>query len=212
MRDTARLRNIGLVAHIDAGKTTVTEQMLYKSGRIRAPGSVDRGTAHTDSLEIERERGISVRSASTSFTWKNIIINLIDTPGHVDFSSEIERSLRVLDGAILVISAVEGVQAQTEIIWKALVKLNIPTLILINKIDRTGSDTERVVFDIRKLLTHSAAPFQRVANEGTAAPAVIPVLLSGLHMGADSAADDEAAKEAIIEQLAGNSEEILKKY
>jgi small GTP-binding protein len=106
------LRNVGIFAHVDAGKTTTTEQILYRSGRIRFLGSVDEGTAQTDWLEVKRTRGISVRSAVTRFQWKGVNVNLVDTPGHVDFLSEVERSLRVMDGAVLIISAVEGVQAR----------------------------------------------------------------------------------------------------
>lgn len=190
----SKLRNVGIVAHVDAGKTTITENMLYLSGKIRSLGSVDKGTTHTDWLDIERERGISVRSASTSFLWKAIQINLIDTPGHVDFSAEIERSLRVLDGAVLVISAVEGVQAQTELIWNALVRMKIPTIIFINKIDRIGSDVNRVLSEIHRLLSPNATQIQFVLEEGTTNPKVISAL-SG-----------------ITEILAENDEEILSKY
>lgn len=153
-------RNVGVFAHIDAGKTTTTEQMLYKSGRIKTLGSVDSGTAQTDWLDVERERGISVRSAVTRLNWKNATINLIDTPGHADFISEVERSLRIMDGAILVISAAEGVQAQTEVIWQALQELQIPTLIYINKLDRIGANPEKVIEQIRELLSPHAAPIQ----------------------------------------------------
>lgn len=111
--------NIGLMAHVDAGKTSITEQFLYHTGAIRVPGSVDKGTAHTDFLGVERSRGISVKAAVTMLETKNAAINLIDTPGHVDFSGEVERTLMVIDGVILIISAVEGVQSQTEIIWEA---------------------------------------------------------------------------------------------
>ncbi|HWI51642.1 MAG TPA: GTP-binding protein, partial [Symbiobacteriaceae bacterium] len=107
------IRNVGLLAHVDAGKTTTTEQMLYVSGRIRTAGSVDAGTTQTDYLDVERERGISVRMATTVLPWQGCEINLVDTPGHVDFVAEVERSLQVLDGAVLIISAAEGVQAHT---------------------------------------------------------------------------------------------------
>lgn len=154
------IRNIGIFAHVDAGKTTTTEQILFHSGRIRSLGSVDAGTAQTDFLEVERSRGISVRAAATRFSWQGITINLVDTPGHVDFLSEVERSLRVMDGAVLIISAVEGVQAQTEVIWDALRERNIPTLIYVNKLDRIGANPLGTMRQIRRLLTPLAAPIQ----------------------------------------------------
>ncbi len=158
------LRNVGIFAHVDAGKTTTTEQILYRSGSIRSLGSVDEGTAQTDWLDVERTRGISVRAAVTRYTWRGTEVNLVDTPGHVDFLSEVERSLRVMDGAILIISAVEGVQAQTEVIWQALRDLNIPTLLYMNKLDRIGADPKRVLGEIRRLMTDRAVPIQAVAN------------------------------------------------
>ncbi|MCZ8521206.1 TetM/TetW/TetO/TetS family tetracycline resistance ribosomal protection protein [Paenibacillus mucilaginosus] len=154
------LRNVGIFAHVDAGKTTTTEQMLFRSGRIRTLGSVDAGTAQTDSMEVERERGISVRSAVTRYAWQGVAVNLVDTPGHVDFLSEVERSLRVMDGAILVVSAVEGVQAQTEVIWQALRELRIPTLLYINKLDRTGADPLGTLAGIKLTLSPDAVPVQ----------------------------------------------------
>lgn len=154
------LRNVGIFAHVDAGKTTTTEQILYRSGRIRAPGTVDAGTTQTDWLEVERTRGISVRAAVTRYRWRDVEFNLVDTPGHVDFVSEVERSLRVMDGAVLIVSAVEGVQAQTEVIWQALRDLRIPTLMYVNKLDRIGAEPQRVVGEIRRLLTPAAVPVQ----------------------------------------------------
>lgn len=153
-------RNVGIFAHVDAGKTTTTEHLLYESGRIRSLGNVDRGTSQTDWLEVERERGISVRSATTMYIWNGVAVNLVDTPGHVDFLSEVERSLRVMDGAVLIVSAVEGVQAQTEVIWHALRRLGIPTLIYVNKMDRIGADAGRTLADIRKQLSRQAVPVQ----------------------------------------------------
>ncbi|MBU1100923.1 MAG: TetM/TetW/TetO/TetS family tetracycline resistance ribosomal protection protein [Bacteroidetes bacterium] len=147
--DKRRIRNLGILAHVDAGKTTLTEQMLFNSGSIKSAGNVDKGTSHTDLMPVEKERGISVRAASVSFEWKGVQINLIDTPGHVDFSAEVERSLRVLDCAVLVISAVEGIQAQTETIWNALREMKIPTMIFINKVDRIGACTQRVMNDLK---------------------------------------------------------------
>ncbi|MBP3964936.1 GTP-binding protein [Paenibacillus lignilyticus] len=154
----AKMRNVGIFAHVDAGKTTTTEQMLYQSGHIRALGSVDTGTTQTDWLDVERERGISVRAAVTRFAWKDTPINLVDTPGHVDFLSEVERSLRVMDGAVLIVSAVEGVQAQTEVIWQALRDLSIPTMIYVNKMDRVGADALAVLDQLQRLLSRQAVP------------------------------------------------------
>ncbi|MBB6733100.1 elongation factor G [Cohnella zeiphila] len=153
-------RNIGIFAHVDAGKTTTTEQILYRSGRIREPGSVDEGTAQTDWLDVERERGISVRAAVTRFEWRGVSVNLVDTPGHVDFLSEVERSLRVMDGAVLIVSAAEGVQAQTEVVWHALREMGIPTLLYVNKLDRIGADPAAALVQIRRLLSPGAVPVQ----------------------------------------------------
>lgn len=135
-----KIKNIGIFAHVDAGKTTLTEQMLYLCGMIRKPGSVNDGTAQTDWLSIERERGISVRSAAAHMQWKDITINIIDTPGHIDFAGEAERALTALDGAVLVVSSVEGVQSHTENLWKVFTQINLPCIIFINKIDRAGSN------------------------------------------------------------------------
>ena len=165
-----KIRNIGILAHVDAGKTTLTEQMLWLSGTLRKAGSVDKGDAHTDFLPIERERGISVHSAQTTFLWKNTQINLIDTPGHIDFAGEVERTLGVLDGALLIISAVEGVQSYTESLWKALTKLNIPTIIFINKVDRAGSIFSEICREFPEILPCNSCcllPMTDVKNEGT---------------------------------------------
>jgi len=148
---------LGILAHADAGKTTVTEQLLLRSGSIRQAGSVDDGTTHTDWLEVERRRGISVRAASISLEYKGVRVNLIDTPGHVDFLGEVERSLTVLDGAVLVLSAVEGVQAQTRLLWRALEKMGIPTLLVVNKVDRTGCDIPGVLEQLRQVDPESGA-------------------------------------------------------
>lgn len=126
------------------GKTTLTEQLLYHAGALRTAGRVDDGTAQTDALQVERERGISVRAASAMLTWKDRQINLIDTPGHVDFSGEVERSLTVLDAAVLVVSAVEGIQAQTQALLEVLGRLSMPCVVVINKIDRAGADSRAV--------------------------------------------------------------------
>ena len=140
--------NIGLLAHVDSGKTTLTEQMLYMSGSVKKIGRVDEGNAHTDFMEIERRRGISVRAASAYLSWKGQPVNIIDTPGHSDFSSEVQRSIRAMDAAVMVVSAVEGVQPQTEVFWEALCSSGIPVIFFINKKDREGADLKRVLKEI----------------------------------------------------------------
>jgi len=150
------IRNIGIFAHVDAGKTTLSEQMLSHTGAIRSLGSVDSGTAHTDNLPIERRRGISVKATCVSLDYKGVRINLIDTPGHADFSAEIERSMWALDGAVLVVCAVEGVQPQTEVLFEAMRKNKIPVIFFINKTDRENADTVNVVNQIKRLLSPNA--------------------------------------------------------
>ena len=160
------IRNIAIMAHADAGKTTITEQFLYFSGQTSQPGNVDKGTTQSDFLPVEKERGISVSSSHTSFHWSNTRINLIDTPGHVDFSGDVERIMRIPDGVVLVISAVEGVQAHTETLWNALRKRQIPVIFFINKIDRVGADTVSVIFNIEKELNVNPLVLQATDNEG----------------------------------------------
>lgn len=150
------VRNIGIFAHVDAGKTTLSEQLLAHAGAIRTKGSVDSGTAHTDTLPVERRRGISVKASCVSFHHRDVQINLIDTPGHVDFSAEVERSLWALDAAILVVCAVEGVQPQTEVLFSALQEQNVPVIFFLNKTDRIGADPERALSQIKRLLTKKA--------------------------------------------------------
>src|SRR5882757_9896349 len=134
-----RTLNLGILAHVDAGKTSLTERLLYAAGVIDEIGSVDHGNTRTDSLALERRRGITIKSAVVSFDIGGATVNLIDTPGHPDFIAEVERVLSVLDGAVLVVSAVEGVQAQTRVLMRTLQRLRLPTLIFVNKIDRAGA-------------------------------------------------------------------------
>jgi ribosomal protection tetracycline resistance protein len=148
-----RTLNLGIVAHVDAGKTTLTERLLYTAGAIGEVGSVDKGTTHTDYLPLEQQRGITIRSAVVSFELGDLTLNLIDTPGHPDFIAEVERVLSVLDGAVLVVSGVEGVQPQTRVLMRALRRLRIPTLIFVNKLDRAGADFDRVLGEIAARLT-----------------------------------------------------------
>src|SRR5262249_27233632 len=140
-----RTLNLGILAHVDAGKTTLTERLLYAAGVIDEVGSVDDGTTQTDFLALERLRGITIKSAVVSFAIDDVTVNLIDPPGHPDFIAEVERVLNVLDGAVLVVSAVEGVQPQTLLLMRALQRLQVPALIFVNKIDRAGAGDERVL-------------------------------------------------------------------
>lgn len=144
--------NLAILAHVDAGKTTLTEQFLFHSGTIRKAGTVDSGSTQTDRLEIERSRGISVKAAQASFLYNGVRVNLIDTPGHSDFAGEVERALLAPDAALLIISAVEGIQSHTERLWNALRKLSIPTIIFLNKIDRVGSRTREIMAEMRSRL------------------------------------------------------------
>jgi ribosomal protection tetracycline resistance protein len=166
--------NLGILAHVDAGKTTLTERLLYAAGVIDEIGSVDAGTTQTDSLELERQRGITIRSAVVSFSIGGVPVNLIDTPGHPDFIAEVERVLNVLDGAVLVISAVEGVQPQTRVLMRALRRLRVPTLLFVNKIDRGGAEPDRVLEEIAGRLAARIVPMGRVAEAGARAARVAP--------------------------------------
>ena len=158
-----KIINLGILAHVDAGKTTLTESLLYTSGAIAELGSVDEGTTRTDTMNLERQRGITIQTAVTSFQWEDVKVNIIDTPGHMDFLTEAYRSLSVLDGAVLVISAKDGVQAQTRILFHALQKMNIPTIIFINKIDQNGIDLQRVYQSIKDKLTSDMIVMQEVS-------------------------------------------------
>lgn len=151
-----QIRNIGIFAHVDAGKTTLSERLLSHAGAIRAVGSVDSGTAHTDTLPVERRRGISVKATCVRLEYRGVQVNLIDTPGHVDFSAEVERSLWALDAAVLVVCSVEGVQPQTEVLFSALRAQNIPVIFFLNKTDRAGADPGRALAQIRRRLTEKA--------------------------------------------------------
>ena len=152
-----KIRNIGIIAHIDAGKTTVSERFLYCAGQIHRMGEVHDGAAAMDFREDERERGITISAATTAFVWNSYTVNLIDTPGHVDFTAEVERSLRVLDGAVVVFSGVEGVEPQSETVWRQADRYRVPRIAFINKLDRAGADHERVLTRIKERLGANAA-------------------------------------------------------
>jgi ribosomal protection tetracycline resistance protein len=180
-----RTLNLGILAHVDAGKTTLSERLLFTTGAIDHVGSVDAGTTQTDSLDLERERGITIRSAVASFLVDDLAVNLVDTPGHPDFIAEVERVLGVLDGAVLVVSAVEGVQPQTPLLFRALQRLHVPTLIFVNKVDRAGADPVSVVAAMRRRL----------------APGVVPIDVG-----------PGPGRTALIEALAEHDETILDAY
>ena len=167
--------NLGILAHVDAGKTSLTERLLFAAGVVDEMGSVDDGTTQTDTLDLERRRGITIRSAVASFAVDGVTVNIVDTPGHPDFIAEVDRVLGVLDGAVLVVSAVEGVQAQTGILFRALRRLQVPTLLFVNKVDRTGADPGRVHAEIADRLTPAAVPLVAVTGPGTRAATVVPI-------------------------------------
>ncbi|MEM1303981.1 MAG: elongation factor G, partial [Planctomycetota bacterium] len=166
LRTVTRLRNLGVIAHIDAGKTTVTERMLYVSGARHKAGEVDRGTTTTDDDAEEQERGITIYSACVQLEWKDVAINLIDTPGHVDFTAEVERSLRVLDGAVVVFSGREGVEAQSETVWRQANRYHVPRIAFVNKLDREGADFEAVVGEMTTRLGANPVVLQIPAGLG----------------------------------------------
>ncbi|MEV0644057.1 translation factor GTPase family protein [Phytomonospora sp. NPDC050363] len=189
-----RTLNLGILAHVDAGKTSLTERLLHAAGVIDEIGSVDDGSTRTDSMALERQRGITIKSAVVSFGLGDVTVNLIDTPGHPDFIAEVERVLSVLDGAVLVVSAVEGVQPQTRVLMRTLQRLRIPTLLFVNKIDRGGADPERVIADIAAKLSPALVPMGASSAPGT------------------RAADHVAITEIDAEPLADNDDSFLAAY
>jgi ribosomal protection tetracycline resistance protein len=190
--------NLGILAHVDAGKTSLTERLLFDHGSIDRLGSVDAGSTQTDSGDLERQRGITIRTAVASFTTRDLQVNLIDTPGHPDFIAEVERALAVLDGAILVLSAVEGVQAQTRVLMRSLRKLRLPTLIFVNKIDRMGARYDDLLADIRRKLSARVLPMSSVRDSGTPAAEVLPW-----------SADQPEARARAAEILADSDDDLL---
>ena len=170
--------NLGILAHVDAGKTSLTERLLFANGAIPELGSVDAGSTRTDTGELERERGITIRSAVATFTTGDLQVNVVDTPGHPDFIAEVERALSVLDGAVLVLSAVEGVQAQTRVLMRSLRRMRLPTLVFVNKIDRPGARHDSLLADIRRKLAPHVVPLSTVTDPGTPAARAVPRPLS----------------------------------
>ena len=171
-----KMRNIGIMAHIDAGKTTTTERILYYTGKIHKIGEIDDGQATMDWMQQEQERGITICSAATTTYWRDHQINIIDTPGHVDFTAEVERSLRVLDGAVAVICAVDGVQPQTETVWKQADEFSVPRLCFMNKMDRIGADFFGSMNDVHEKFGVETLALQIPIGEGPEFEGVIDLL------------------------------------
>ena len=193
--------NLGILAHVDAGKTTLSERLLFAAGAIQRVGSADEGPTQTDTLAPERERGITIRSPVASFSTGALPVNLSDTPGHPDFIAEVERVLSVLDGAVLVVSAVEGVQPQTPLLMRALQRLHVPTLIFVNKIDRSGADDRRTLEAIARRLTPAVMPMGAAHGLGTRDAAFTP-----------ATAADAAFRDALTRLLAERDDAILAAY
>lgn len=200
--------NIGILAHVDSGKTTLTEQILYRSGCIRRAGSVDEGTTATDTLTVEKQRGISVRAATASTQWQGVTINLIDTPGHVDFAGEVERTLSALDYAVVIVSAVEGVRAHTENILQSLVTARLPHAVFINKIDRVGADVDAVLKELQQISPASQLILTDPAGIGEADATVTAVKLDDFTARATEILSDwvEEAADAYLNETCLSSE------
>ena len=222
-----RVRNIGIMAHIDAGKTTTTERILYYTGRVHRPGEVDEGAAQMDYMEQEKERGITITSAATTCYWRDHQINIIDTPGHVDFTVEVERSLRVLDGAVAVFCGVGGVEPQSETVWRQADRYKVPRVAFVNKMDRTGAHFQRTVDMMRDRLRASAIPIQLPYGVGSGFRGVVDLLemkvrvphpedlgftYEELEVPAEMAAEATAMRARLIETLAELDEEIMELY
>jgi ribosomal protection tetracycline resistance protein len=193
--------NLGVLAHVDAGKTSLTERLLFNAGIIDRVGSVDSGSTQTDSMDLERRRGITIQSAVVAFRLDGLTVNLIDTPGHTDFIAEVERALRVLDGAVLVVSAVEGVQAQTRVLFRTLERLGVPTLLFVNKVDRRGAREADLLRDLAEMLSPRLLPMGTVRGIGSGEASVVPFAFG----------DAEFAEQA-VEMLTAGSDEFLAAY
>src|SRR3954464_2686251 len=165
--ELTKIRNLGIIAHIDAGKTTTTEHLLYYAGAKHRLGEVDKGTTETDYDPEEQQRGITIYSACIPFSWRDCTVNLIDTPGHVDFTAEVERSLRVLDGAVVVFDAQKGVEAQSETVWRQANKYAVPRLVFVNKMDVVGANFGNVLKEIRDRLEGQPAPLTAPIGAGS---------------------------------------------
>ena len=221
-----RLRNIGIIAHIDAGKTTLTESVLYYTGITYKKGGVDEGTTVTDWMEEERARGITITSAAITCQWKEYRINIIDTPGHVDFTAEVERCLRVLDGGVVLFDAVQGVEAQSETVWRQADKYNVPRICFVNKMERVGASFEHTVEMIEGRLHAKALPIQMPIGSETAFQGVIDLIenkaygkdgerdkqIEEIPIPAELEAKVKTARHNMIERLAESDDQMLSRY
>src|SRR6266513_1834486 len=223
-----KVRNIGIMAHIDAGKTTTTERILFYAGRIHKMGEVHEGAATMDWMVQEKERGITITSAATTAQWRDHSVNIIDTPGHVDFTVEVERSLRVLAGAVAVFDAVAGVEPQTETVWRQANKYKVPRICFINKMDRIGADFYRAVEMIRDRLDASPAVVQLPIGAEGLFRGVIALLEMRAHVWEESSkggeewqtleipaellADAEHWRHQLVDVVSKHDENVLEKY
>src|SRR5918912_1528803 len=224
--DLERTRNIGIIAHIDAGKTTTTERILYYTGRTYKIGEVHEGTATMDWMEQERERGITITAAATTAEWKGYRINIIDTPGHVDFTVEVERSLRVLDGGVVVFDAVAGVEPQSETVWRQADKYHVPRICFVNKMDRTGASFHRTIDMIKDRLKANPSVMQLPIGEEASFHGLIDLLEMKAHIYHDDLGQNievtevpeeyreeaQRMRQALIEQVAETNEDLLLRY
>ncbi len=222
----ARTRNIGIIAHIDAGKTTTTERILFYTGRVHKPGEVHEGAATMDWMVQERERGITITAAATSASWNNHRINIIDTPGHVDFTVEVERSLRVLDGGVVVFDAVAGVEPQSETVWRQADKYSVPRICFVNKMDRTGASFTRTIEMIVDRLKAVPAPIQLPIGSESNFTGIIDLIdevayifhdemgqnIERTEIPADMAEEAKAARHHLVELIAESDEELMMRY
>ena len=225
--ELSNVRNIGIVAHIDAGKTTTTERILFYTGKIHKHGDVHDGNTTTDFMVQERERGITIQSAAISCEWKGMSINIIDTPGHVDFTMEVERSLRVLDGAVCVFCAVGGVQPQSETVWRQADRYNVPRIAFVNKMDRMGADFARVVDELRTKLKANACPVELPIGREDSFKGVVDLVnmkavvydadaegrqFSVTDVPADMKDDAELARAELVEKVADLDEGVMESF
>ncbi len=224
--ELSSIRNIGIMAHIDAGKTTTTERILFYTGRVHRMGEVDKGTATMDWMTQEQERGITITSAATACYWRDYAINIIDTPGHVDFTAEVERSLRILDGAIGIFCAVAGVQPQSETVWRQADRYRVPRIAYINKMDRIGADFTRAITMINKNLGSNAIPIQLPLGVEDAFAGIIDIIKMKAYVYEEGAGDKflerdlddtekleaEAYRDRLLEKLAEHDDLIMEKY